>query len=73
MTTQTVEVSQLMHDLADMRAVAAMKKEFWRRWQNGLSMSYDYSVVYERVYREALDAYSTSAAFEAGRIEAVDP
>lgn len=65
--------TQLMHDLADMRAVAAMKNEFWRRWKNGLSMAYDYGVVYERVYREALDAYTTSTAFEAGRIEAVDP
>ena len=63
----------MMHDLADMRAVAAMKREFWRRWQNGLSMSYDYQVVYDRAYAEAIRAYSTSAAFEAGRIEAVDP
>ena len=65
--------TQMMHDLADLRGVAAMKREFWRRWNNGLPMAFDYSVVYRKVYLEAIRAYSTSATPEAGRIEAVDP
>ncbi len=65
--------TQMIHDLADLRAIAAMKKEFWRRWHNGLSMTYDYAVVYDKAYHEACCAYSPPTTPEAGRIEAVDP
>ena len=64
--------NQILHDLADLRAVAAMKKEFWRRWHNGLPMAFDYGVVYRKVYHEAIRAYSTSTTPEAGRTEETD-
>ncbi len=68
-----MEISnQMMHDLADLRGIKAMKTEFWRRWHNGLSMVFDYAVVYDRAYDEAIHAYSTSPAFEAGRTETPD-
>ena len=64
--------NQMIHDLADLRGIAAMKKEFWRRWHNGLSMAYDYQVVYDRAYDEATRAYSTPTTPEAGRTEETD-
>jgi len=64
--------NQILHDLADLRGIAAMKKEFWRRWHNGLPMAFDYGVVYDRAYREAAHAYRTPTTPEAGRTEETD-
>src|SRR5580698_11249279 len=64
--------NEMMHDLADIRAMNAVKREFWRRWHNGLDMAYDYQVVYDKVYTEAIHAYATTDAPETGGIEETD-
>lgn len=63
---------QMKHDLADLRAMAAVKKEFWRRWHNGLNMAFDYQVVYDQVYAGAIHDYTPADPPEAGGIKEAD-
>lgn len=58
--------------LADMLALRAVKREFFNRLMNGLSMTADYRAVYQREYERVISAYGPAGDVETRRTETPD-
>jgi hypothetical protein len=57
------------HELAEFKALLAVRAEWRRRLREGLSLEYDYRSVHDRVYQDSIDAYARTKTVEASGTE----
>lgn len=57
------------HEVADFRALSAVRAEFSRRQREGLSSVHDYRALYHRIYEESIHAYARAKTVEVDGVE----